>query len=351
MKRSCDPGERPEGVPSTDDTLPGRGATGNEQGVPARVAGLARRAIATRAYPCAAYPRQWFPDLDEIVFRRFGESWLAEPGLRKRLLAADDERASDIIVARLGLPALLAEHPRSLLLIYRRMISGFVHRLHRRREECPDIVQEIYARLLAGKLFQIQKKFDAGFGPAPSFTSYFMVCVRNMYIDVVREGRSLMMKGVEIPMPAVAGDELSPVQALRSACLDEEFAKLQAILQLQPAGRERILLCLKLKCRLPVSAADVRRCFPGCSAEDISLLGADYRSRRDRDMYRAVVAAFNRNEARPVKADTLRKWVENKSGQLAVHMNRLHREDVYDSENISDLIALFIAREESHGQG
>ena len=320
-------------------------ADGNKE-VPGYVAALLGKAIHTLAYPDEFYPRQWFPDLDGVVTELFGETWRSDPDFRKKLSAASETQANDMIVAVLGLPSLLANRPQALLLIYRQMITGFIRRLHRRQEECPDIVQEIYARLLSGKLAQIQKKYDARFGPTPYFTSYFMVCVRNMYIDVVREGRNLMMKGSEVPMQAP-----HPAYSVQTAFLDEEFAKLRAILQLHPASRGRILLCLKLKCRLPVTAADVRRCFPGCSAQDILQLGADFRSSRDRDMYRAVVSAFNRNEDKPVQADTLRKWVENKTNLLVTHMNRLHREDVYDSENITDLIALFFTGENAHAQG
>jgi DNA-directed RNA polymerase specialized sigma24 family protein len=330
---------------------PDQAAADREDPVSADVANSLKIAIDTLSYPHDLYPRQWFPDLDGVLTKLFSEMWLSDPAFRKNLSAAGEARVAELIAAELGLPSLLAKHPRALLLIYRQMISGFVRRLHRCQDEWPDIVQEIYTRLLSGKLAQIQKKYDSSFGLTPSFTSYFMVCVRNMYIDVVREGRNLRMKGSEVPFPVVGSDAPSTAQSVQTAFLDEEFAKLRVILQLHPASRGKIMLCLKLKCRLPVIAADVRRCFPGCSAQDILQLSADFRSSKDRDMYRAIVSVFNRHEARPVQADTLRKWVETKIHLLISHLNRLHRQDVYDDENISDLIALFFTGENEHAQG
>ena len=303
-----------------------------------------------KIYPHDLFPRQWFPDLDAIVSGLFREAWEQDADFRKGLAAADESRAGEMITAGLGLTSLLARQPRALVLIYRQMICGFIRRLHRRPDESQDIIQEIFARLLSGKLAKIQEKFDDHFSPLPSFTSYFMVCIRNMYVDIVREGRNLAMKRDDVPLQVLENEPGKHPPTCQSAFLAEEFAKLHAILQLHPSSRYKILLCLKLKCRCTLSGTDARLCFPDCSPDDIGRLGADFRNVNDRDLYKAIVQVFNRHEAKPILADTLRKWIENKTNLLIDHMNRLHGETIYDSENITDLLTLFFSEENTHGR-
>jgi DNA-directed RNA polymerase specialized sigma24 family protein len=303
-----------------------------------------------KIYPHDLFPRQWFPDLDAIISDLFREAWEQNADFRKGLAAADVSRTSEMVTAELGLTSLLARHPRALVLIYRQMISGFIRRLHRRHDESQDIIQEIFARLLSGKLAKIQEKFDDHFNPMPSFTSYFMVCIRNMYVDIVREGRNLAMKRDDVPLQVLENEQGKYSPTCQGAFLAEEFAKLRAILQLHPSSRNKIVLCLKLKCRCAVSGSDARLCFPACSADDIGRLGADFRNVKDRDLYQAIVPVFNRHEAKAVLADTLRKWIENKTNLLIDHMNRLHGETVYDSENIIDLLTLFFSEEKTNGR-
>lgn len=303
--------------------------------------------VLDRIYPPSLYPRQWFPELESIARDLFRRIWQADAALRERLSGAAADAAADEISALLGLPALLSRHPQALVMMYRQMISGFIRRLHRRPEERQDITQEVFSRLLSGKLTQIRSRFNSSFGPAPSFTSYFMVCVRNMYIDIVREGVNLPMKRCDLPLAVLEGGIPSPLQSSSSAFMDEELAKLRAILRLHPSSRDRITLSLKLKCRLSVSEGDIRRCFPTCSASDILELRADFRRRRDRDVFRALAAVFNRHEARPVQADTLRKWVDSRARLVIAHMNRLHGRYVYNGDNIGDLLSLFFAEEDA----
>jgi len=318
--------------------------------IPTGLESLFLETVSQKLYPHDLYPRAWFPDLDDIISAKFRETWDDKPDFRKGLLAADEGRAGEMIAAELGLPSIMTRHPRALVMIYRQLITGFIQRLHRRQEERQDIAQEIFARLLSGKLAKIRDRFDINYNPAPSFTSYFMVCIRNMYVDIVREGGNLLMKRDDISQKAFETDVSTRTQACQTAVLDEEFAKLRIILQLHGSIRDKIRLCLKLKCRFPVTAADTRRCFPSCSADDIGLLGSDFRSMNDRDMYRSVIPAFNRFEAKPVQADTLRKWVENKSNLIVSHLNRLHQSAVYDSENVIDLLGLFFKEEADRDQ-
>ncbi len=316
--------------------------------IPAGLQSVLQKTVSLKLYPHDLFPRQSFPDLDAIVSGLFREIWESHANFRIGLSAADETRAGEMIAAELSLPSILARHPRTLVMIYRQLISGFVRRLHRRQDERQDILQEIFVRLFSGKLAKIQNKFDANFKQMPSFTSYFMVCIRNMYVDIVREGRNLLMKRNDVPQEVLEMVVPSRAQTCQTAFLDEEFSKLRIILQLHASCREKIELALKLKFRFGVTAHDVRCCFPSCSTAEIQALSADFRNTRDRDMYQAIVPVFNRHEPKPVRPDTLRKWAESKTSLIVSHLNRLHQATVYDSENIADLLGLFFKEDDDH---
>jgi hypothetical protein len=309
---------------------------------------LFQKIISATVYPHDLFPRQWFPDLDAIVGALLRSAWAKDPAFKHGLLAADEAQAGELLAARLGLLPLLDSHPRSVVMIYRQLISGFIHRLHRRQDESQDILQEVFARLFSGKLANIQRNFDSKFNQTPRFTSYFMVCIRNMYVDIVREGRNLLMKRDDVPQQVLEMGTSGSIRTGHAHFLDDEFAKLRAILRLHPFVREKMELCLKLKCRFAVTAADVKRCFPACSPDDIIQLSADFRNAKDRELYQAIIPVFNRHEPKTIKADTLRKWVENKAKVLITHLNRMHHQTIYDQENLSDLLNFFFTEEAAH---
>jgi DNA-directed RNA polymerase specialized sigma24 family protein len=324
---------------------------GNEEQsgiIPPALITLLNKNISENLYPHDKYPRQWFPELDSILLKLFQEEWAAHADVRQGFFTADATQTSALLDKMLSLPSILDKNPHTLVMIYNKLISGFIKRLHRRPEEQEEIIQELLTRFLADKIFKIQIKYDANFSKMPSFTSYFMVCVRNIYVDIVREGKFLMLKRDAKPMTAREMDFSTADTPLQSAILEEEYAKLQAILQLYPACQGKIILCLKLKFRLSVYSSDVKRCFSHCASDDIAQLTQDFRIKKDRDLYKTIVSVFNRHEEHPVQADTQRKWIENKITIIIEQMNRMHHAAVYNSKNIADLFSLFFQEKDGH---
>ncbi len=321
-----------------------------EGDLPAWLSALVKQTIGAKLYPPDTYPRQWFPELDSILYGLFQEEWNAQERMRQGFHAEDPHRAVALVEDMLGLPSLLANHAHAVVMIYRTLITGYIQRRHFRQEERDDILQELLSRFLADKIFRIQKKYDTHFSQMPSFTSYFMVCVRNMYMDIIREGKIVTRNREREYQIVQEMDAAGWDQILRKAILEEEYVKLRSILRLHPAGHAKIILCLKLKFRLPVAAADVRRCFPDCSAADIERLCLDYRTQKDRELFKAIVPVFNRHEPKPIRTDTLRKWIENKTAGIMALMNQMHQAQVYNRKNIADLLNLFFEEKDAHDQ-
>jgi DNA-directed RNA polymerase specialized sigma24 family protein len=254
---------------------------------------------------------------------------------------SDRKRVQDLAKKILNFKNLLENHPRMIVLLYRRCIEKFIHYKHRRSDECEDILQEVITRLIEDKIYKVRDRYDFNLKKISTFTSYLMVTIRNIYIDIVRE-RNIR--------PLTAG-ELQPVDGLFNAAysenmmnrllIEEELLKLQTIMKLYHKTRPKLELCLKLKYRIPIGNKETNRCFPGCSREDIEMLTQDFKLVKDKTMFERVVLIFNRHGDKKSKSDTIRKWIFVKIDEIVSHLNRTHSAAVYNRKNVGDLVSLY----------
>jgi DNA-directed RNA polymerase specialized sigma24 family protein len=310
--------------------------------------------ITNELYPAEKFPPRSFPDIGSTLLDLFIEVIKSQNDLWE-LYISDKEHDRIKKAAReiLNFRNLLENHPQTVVLIYQKYIKKFIAYKHPNPDEREDISQEVITRLIADKIYKIQKKYDFNFKTfdslenlehlkeISSFTSYLMVTVRNIYIDIMRERniRPLTTKGVEgiDDVPDKHGDK----KMINSLMLKEELIKLQTILILYHKSRAKLELCLKLKYRIPVTRKDVEKCFPACNDEDIKTLTQDFMFYRDKRIFEKILSVFNFHEARKNKSDTLRKWINVKVDEIIRHLNRTHQCKVYNSKNIADFIALY----------
>ena len=310
--------------------------------------------ITDELYPEESFPPRNFPGIDTILSDLFIEVIKPRTNLWE-MYNSGKEPGRIIEAAReiLNFRNLLENHPHAIVLIYRKYIEKFISYKHANPDEREDIFQEVITRLIADKIYKIQKKYDFNFKTfdrfenleslkkISSFTSYLMVTVRNIYIDIMRERniRPLTTKGVAgiDDVPDRHGDR----KMINKLMLKEELAKLQTILLLYYKSRAKVELCLKLKYRIPVTRKDVEKCFPACNEKDINTLTQDFIFARDKRIFEKILTVFNFHEARTNKSDTLRKWINVKVDEIIKHLNRTHQCKVYNSKNIADFIALY----------
>ena len=308
-------------------------------------------------YPENEFPPKLFPDLPSVLLNCFMNVVKSREDLLELYQKSGDKEkiealAHDILVFK----NLLENHPKTVVLMYRTSVKKFVRYKHSNPEEWEDIFQEVMTRLISGKIYRIREKFDftykdvlmQGVNKNSFFTSYFMVTVRNIYMDIIRELKVRPLTAGEIQ--PITGNGVLEIDSYEDKCMlnhlviDEEFCKLQTVLALYHKSKAKLELGLKLKCRLPIMEDDIRQCFPACCAEDAKILCQDFKGIRDKKLFDKVIPIFNRNEGRENKSDTLRKWVSIKLEEIISHMNRTHTCSVYTGKNIVDFITLYYER-------
>jgi len=311
-------------------------------------------------YPEDRYPKNIFPDLATVLMHHFLKQIKEHPNEQALYQDSDNpEPIESLAQERLSFRILLEQFPQTVVLMYRTCIKKFVQYKHPHNDEWEDLFQEVMTRLISDKIHRIREKFDFSYISdanneegikKSSFTSYFMVTVRNIYMDIVRERnvRPLTRGGV---LSLEDTDEIyEEKNMLNQLVIDEEFKKLRMLLMLYYRSQPRIELFLKLKCRLPLDHLEIQRCFPQCNDEDIHILTQDFKGIRDKKMFDTVVPIFNRNEGRENKSDTLRKWISIKVDEMVAHLNKTHPSNVYTGKNILDFFTLYFERIQNPGK-
>ncbi len=308
--------------------------------------------IASELYPPDHFPPEHFPDLHTILFSAFVDSIKSRKELWNIYRSGiNPGRVKEMVREILNFRALLSKQPQIVVLIYQRYIFKFITYKHRNTAEREDIFQEVLTRLFEVKIKKIQEKYDFDFHgqqlenlkKISSFTSYLMVTVRNIYIDIIRERnvRPLTSGGVREIEDVDAVDKQGGKIMLNRLMIQEELLKLKTILLMYYKARAKLELCLKLKYRLPITREDVEKCFPRCTEAEVDTLMQDFTFTRDKQLYRIILAVFNQHEGRKSKSDSLRKWINVKVDEIVLHLNRTHNCSVYNSKNFADFIALY----------
>ncbi len=296
-----------------------------------------KKIIDERLYPPDKFPRSLFPDLVQIL-----------TDLCKKKGVGTSGRLEETVIKYVSLKSLLYKEPGTLTVIYRNLIRRYVNKKHSEKNEIEEIVQEIIMRLLNSKIKGIRTHFDFGNPSFPTFTSYFMVTVRNTYIDIVRresKRKKIFDNNMEIENFKDSKNSLT----INSLIIEEEINKLNIIMKLYHRSFPKLNLALKVKYRIAIDDSDIIACFPNCSKSDMNLLrnvtGFFLKKKMER-----VALIFNKYEGKSNNPDSFRKWTSIKLEEIKRHMNNIHPESPYNNATISDLIVLFYKWRERDGE-
>jgi len=303
---------------------------------------IVKEIINNQLYPEDQYPRIVFQEINSILFNHFTKIIKSDKNYQEIYQnSTERNKIEELTINILNFKNLLNNSPRTVVLIYRQLIEKYIKCKHIFPEEKDDILQEVMTRLISDKMSKIQEKYDFNFKKTPSFTSYLMVSIRNIYIDILREGKKRMLRTENIQDIDRIKIDQEFKNIINHLLIEEELVKLQVILRLYYKSRPKIEMYLKIKYRIPIAKKDVKNCFFNCNDEDIALLTQDFKFIKDKIVFRTVAPIFNKHENRMCKSDTLRKWITVKIGEIIAHLNKTHGHEVYNSYNFSDLITLY----------
>ena len=227
---------------------------------------------------------------------------------------------------------LLRTDPRALLLKYQEMIKIIVKKFIRdglfKSPQFDDIVQDVNLALL-GKIQAMQAQYNG----ISLFRTYLSVIVRNICL---KEYRTIDRNSVfEQDEDLAAVDSMGMEDGF---ALKNEIQRFKTILKLFERHLPKLLLCMKLHYRIPLSSMDIQSWYPHCSSSDVAVMmmhfSREYDSINDSEMYQIITPIMNRNEGKENSTDAVRKWTDSKIHEIIRLLNARPHKTVHDEETI-----------------
>jgi len=310
-----------------------------------KFSGILENIIREHLYPENEFPTALFPDLIKTLTNLFFSERIKSGSLENTKFTTIKKEA----LSQLNLNTLIKKHPDIVILLYRNIIVNYITRKHFNKNEVEDIVQEIITKILDKKIDRIRNVFNFTDIKNPTFTSYFMVTIRNIYIDMLRKEKKEEKKvAKEMNILNVAGRQGE--EGFTNLIIDEELQKLRMLLSLYRKNQAKIILTLKMKYNQKPSKDEILACFENCSKSDIDILSSDFSALYERKIFEIITPVYSRYSSPKLRPDSLRKWISDKIGEIKDHMNKTHSNNPYNSKNIPDLFLIFFNRNKQTGR-
>jgi DNA-directed RNA polymerase specialized sigma24 family protein len=231
---------------------------------------------------------------------------------------------------------LLRRDPHRLLLEFqdpiRRAVLSFVSRGGFPANTIDDVIQSVNEHLLR-RMPNIQKQFDG----SVLVRTYLSQIVRNICLSLIR-GKQFAREFQELSEEA----ELDGDPVTDRYSLDRGRVLLEAVLAQFGRHRAKLVLCLKLRFRIPMVTDDILAWSPVCDQLSMTTLlssfGGDYRSLTEKEVFAIVTPIFNLIEGKQNTPDALRKWLSEKMEDIIELLNGHPPVRTFDEETVEILV-------------
>ena len=236
---------------------------------------------------------------------------------------------------------LLHSDPHSLLLKYQETVKIIVKKYiiagMFKASDFEDIVQEVSSTLLV-KIPAMQAQYNG----MSLFKTYFSVIVRNICLkEHVKFKKEIAAEQQEIDGLIDRGHGEDKI------LIEEEVRRFKNILSLYYRQRPKLLLCLKLHYRIPLTYEDLSTWYPQCSLQDSETLlrhfGIPFDNEDDLEIFKTLTPVMNKNENKTNSVDAVRKWTDSKIQEIIKLLNGTPQRRSHTEETLKILVDDFFS--------
>jgi RNA polymerase sigma factor (sigma-70 family) len=243
------------------------------------------------------------------------------------------ENDKDIGLLRSDPHALILKYQETVKIIVKKYILAGVFRA----SDFEDIVQEVNMALLA-KIPAMQLQYNG----TSLFKTYFSVIVRN----ICMKEHAKTNREVKIEQKDITGF-IDRAHVEEKIVLEKEIQRFRAILSLYYRQRPKLLLCLKLRYRIPLTPEDINLWNPKCSFSDREMLlenfGSNFDRKDDVEIYKIITPVMNKNEKKSNSIDAVRKWTDSKISEIIQLLNGNPKKLNYNEDTLKTLVDDFFS--------
>ncbi|MFZ4619929.1 MAG: hypothetical protein ACOYNS_05170 [Bacteroidota bacterium] len=200
-------------------------------------------------------------------------------------------------------------------------------------EHLHDITQTVNEVFIT-RLPAIERNYNG----SAQMVTYINAVIRNICLDIHKKERHAVPVIPFDDHDHKADDE--PV--LNSLIIQDELRRFTIILRLFNRQLPKLLLCMKLYLRLPLSPADITNCFEWLTSEELSELlekfGTVYNDRLESDNFNTIAPLMNRREATSTSGASLRRWSNEQVAKIIGMLNKGSQQRTHTKETIRILL-------------
>ncbi len=199
-----------------------------------------------------------------------------------------------------------------------------------------DVIQTVNENLIT-RLSGIEQNYNG----SVQMVTYMNAVIRNICLDIHRKERQT----VQIVSLSDTEHELEEDIPLRSLLVQEEVQRFVMILTLFHHQRSKLLLCLKLFHRMPLTVHDITDCFELLPERDLtmlmSLFGKPFEEALETDIFNTIAPFMNRKENNQTSGASLRRWTQEQISRIISLLNRGKDHRTHTKETIRILLEHF----------
>lgn len=231
---------------------------------------------------------------------------------------------------------MLAKNPTALIIRYQEIIRIIVKKYIASKmfkaDDFDDVVQMVNEDIIK-KIDAIRKNYNG----QSLLKTYFSAIVRNSCLKIhQKHAREMTM------LPLEEGDSTEEETVTNQLEIEHDVERLKRIFSYFGRKHGRVILCLKLNFQIPIERGDILSCFSNCSEEDIvmlmSLFEFGQQQRTLKQVYRNITPILNRYEEKNNTEDAVRRWTEDKIGEIVQILNAAPYNSKYDRETLKILL-------------
>jgi hypothetical protein len=231
---------------------------------------------------------------------------------------------------------LLRNNPQEFVVRSQRIIEFAVKQFTKSGMFAPseyrDVIQSVNEELIK-RLPGIEKNFNG----TVLLTTYMNVVIRNICYRIHERERSTLRTEPLTDAHVHEGEE-----NINSLMIREESQRFALAIRLYGTKRYKIILCLKIYFRLPVSDHDLRSCFDTISDSDRTTLllrfADNYDAFLEAENFTNIAPYMNKQEKNVTSGASLRRWTQEYLTRIIDLMNGNPPERAHTKETIKILL-------------
>jgi DNA-directed RNA polymerase specialized sigma24 family protein len=242
------------------------------------------------------------------------------------------ENEEDIQLLRTDFGRLIAKYQGIVRIIVDKYVaSGLL-----RQSETEDIVQAVNDSMLQ-RMPQIRSQYIG----STLLRTYLSSIIRNVCLKEFHARRRIPH---DIPL-----DEANigrPDRLLDRALIREEIARFRKILGVYHGELPKLLICLKLHFRLPITKQDLLDWYPRCGKRDLEFLlesfGGNYEGLLESEVFRLFTHVMNRAERKRNRAHAVQRWTNKRVNEVLELLNGDSPARAHNRETLKILFENFV---------